>query len=89
MSKYIERDPAAVDAFKWTGGPDQVEDPEWIVEELKRGYASLGGGVLWLNRMTPDETYAHPGEWIVRNGEGLIFCLPDSVFNSIYKEMKE
>lgn len=36
MAKY-KRKPDTVDAFKWTGGPDQTEDPEWIVEKMKSG----------------------------------------------------
>ena len=29
------------DAFKWTGGPDQEEDPVWLVDMLKDGRAVI------------------------------------------------
>ena len=33
--------PNEVDAFKWTGGPDQTEDPEWIIDCMKSGRAII------------------------------------------------
>lgn len=36
MSKWRKR-PIVVEAFRWTGGPDQTEDPEWIVEAIRDG----------------------------------------------------
>lgn len=40
MGKYRKK-PIVVEAFKWTGGQDQTEDPEWIVECLKSGRANV------------------------------------------------
>lgn len=40
VTKY-RRKPNVVDAFKWTGGQDQTEDPEWFIEELKTGNAKI------------------------------------------------
>ena len=41
-----------VDAFKWTGGPDQEEDPKWIVDRLLAGTAwvqrGTGGPSLYI-----------------------------------------
>ena len=34
--KYRKK-PVVVEAFKWTGGPDQESDPEWIVEAIRGG----------------------------------------------------
>ena len=39
--KYRKK-PVEIEAFQWTGGPDQEEDPEWIIEAIKRGYAWFG-----------------------------------------------
>ena len=30
-----------IDAFKWTGDQDQIEDPVWIVEAIKKGEVSF------------------------------------------------
>lgn len=40
MTKYRKK-PVVIDAFKWTGGHDQVEDPEWIVEAIDEGVAEI------------------------------------------------
>ena len=34
--KYRKK-PVVIDAFRWTGGPDQKEDPVWIREAIERG----------------------------------------------------
>jgi len=38
--KYRKK-PVVIEAFKWTGGPDQEEDPVWIVEAIKKGEVSF------------------------------------------------
>ena len=35
MGRYRKK-PVVIEAFKWTGGPAQLEDPEWIVDAIKR-----------------------------------------------------
>lgn len=40
MMKYRKK-PVVIEAFKWTGGHDQTEDPEWIVEKLKSGEVAI------------------------------------------------
>lgn len=32
--RYTKK-PITVDAFKWTGGSNQAEDPDWILEAMK------------------------------------------------------
>jgi hypothetical protein len=34
--KYRKK-PIVVEAFKWSGDINQLEDPEWIIEEIKKG----------------------------------------------------
>jgi len=40
--------PIIVDAFQWTGGSDQTEDPEWIIQAL------IDGTVYFIGAGTPD-----------------------------------
>ena len=37
MAKYRKK-PVVIEAFKWTGDMNQVEDPEWIIEAIKKRY---------------------------------------------------
>lgn len=46
MAKYRKK-PVVIEAFKWTGGPDQTEDPEWICEALRQNPNSMGSAVVY------------------------------------------
>jgi hypothetical protein len=66
----------APEYFRWTGGHDQTEDPEWICDKLKYG------GAHFENVCTPDvrlvvyddqdrRAIAKPGDYIVNGDNGL------------------
>jgi hypothetical protein len=70
----------APEYFRWTGGHDQTEDPEWICDKLKYG------GAHFENVCTPDvrlvvyddqdrRAIAKPGDYIV-NGDNGLWVLP-------------
>lgn len=90
MSQWKTK-PKIVEAFFWTGGPDQTEDPEWIVEAIKNG------DVVFRNKGTPEVEmritdifekwhYVKPGTWIVQEPVLNRFypCL-DEVFRASYE----
>lgn len=60
--KYRKK-PIIVDAFKWTGGQDQTEDPEWIADALKKGIKEINGAEFCKNE-------SEARVWIGINGEG-------------------
>jgi hypothetical protein len=35
----FRKKPVVIEAFQWTGGSDQLDDPEWIVDAIKKGTA--------------------------------------------------
>ena len=89
--KYRKK-PVVVEAFKWTGGPDQESDPEWIVEAIR------GGVVHFENIGTPDvkcliDTLegvhtASLGDYIIRGIKGeLDPCKPD-IFEETYEPVE-
>ncbi|MCM3704047.1 hypothetical protein, partial [Paenibacillus macerans] len=80
MAKYRKK-PVVIDAFKWTGGPDQTEDPEWIVEAIR-------GGVVWFYteergtfmqiKTLEGVMQANSGDYIIKGVQGEIYpCKPD------------
>lgn len=88
MAKFRKK-PIVIEAFLWTGGPDQTEDPEWICDAIR------AGTVRFLNSGTPSVVMridtlegtmtAVPGEWIIRGVKGEIYpCKPD-VFALTYE----
>lgn len=89
--RYVEKEPnKIVEAFMWTGGPDQKEDPVWIIDAIKNGK------VKFLNSGTPevqmiiDESStplvfrANPGDYIIKEGDYIRVLAPE-VFNIIYQ----
>ncbi len=50
MGKYRKR-PAVIEAFRWTGGPDQTEDPDWIKRQIKAGFVSFSGGNMFIKTL--------------------------------------
>lgn len=85
-----KEDQKVVDAFKWTGGPDQTEDPDWIVCAIK------AGKVVFENQCTPKCTMqimtagdvivvATPGDWIIKRDEE-IFALTTAAFEATHEK---
>lgn len=72
--KYIENFiPKEVEAFKWTGGPDQSEDPIWIVEAIKAGIVTVGDTLEVKDPETPDIDWtANVGDYVLRDSKGKI-----------------
>lgn len=86
--KYRKK-PVVIDAFKWTGGPDQAEDPEWAIEAIANGAITFPGGgtkdcVMRIHTLEGDMT-AQQGDYIIRGVNGEIYpCKPD-IFEKTYE----
>lgn len=92
MSRWRKR-PNEVEAFLWTSGPDQTEDPEWFQEAVKTGKANIqtyltlkpqmrvktGGGDIIIN----------PPMWIVQDVRGEIYPCAVDVFEQTYDEVEQ
>jgi len=89
--KYRKK-PIVVEAFQWTGGPDQTEDPEWICEAIRRKRARfiyIGKQCHFLI-VTPEGTMeASQGDYIIRGVNSEIYpCKPD-IFEKTYDRVNE
>ncbi|WP_028559029.1 hypothetical protein [Paenibacillus pinihumi] len=83
MGKYRKR-PAVIEAFRWTGGPDQTEDPDWIKRQIKAGFVSFSGGNMFIKTLE-GTMQASPGDYIIRGVQGEVHpCKPD-IFEATYK----
>ena len=87
-----------IDAFKWTGGPDQTEDPVWIVEALKKDFYREPGAAriiqpnieVLLEIFTPEgRMCAHIGDYIIRNAKGEIYPRRPDVFEQTYEKVEQ
>lgn len=81
--------PVEIEAFKWTGGPDQEEDPEWIIDAIK------GGSVWFRNAGSANvkcciETLegvmeASVGDYIIRGINGELYSHKSDIFEQSYE----
>lgn len=91
MPKYIKK-PIIVEAFKWTGGIDQTEDPEWIIQAIKEGKVYFGRGAMFKGEQYVQLCIstleglmtANVGDYIIKGIKGEIYpCKPD-IFEETY-----
>lgn len=91
MAKFRKK-PVVIDAFQWTGGPDQTEDPVWIVEALDKSPSEPGAARISYPEMRiytlEGVMVASPGDWIIRGVKGELYpCKPD-VFATTYEPVE-
>ena len=96
MGKYRKK-PVIIEAFRWTGDKDQVEDPEWIVEAIKEGTVSFDRFAR-LNRTEErlkmlietleGQMIAMPGDWIIRGNKGEIYPCKPEIFEATYERIE-
>lgn len=91
--KYRKK-PVVIEAFEWTGGHDQTEDPVWIVKAMKSGDVTVGevpgiyGKVLRIKTLE-GTMEAMPGDYIIQGIQGEIYpCKPD-IFEATYERVEE
>lgn len=88
--KFIARsDGSTIDAFQWTAGPDQVEEPEWILAKLRSGQVRIIDSQLPLLKMEIDNgglvRIAELDDWIVRDRDGNVFPFRPDLFEKHYR----
>lgn len=85
MGKWRKK-PVVIDAFQWTGGPDQKEDPEWICDAMRAGKVRFNSISQMMEIDTLEGTHnATMGDFIIRGVKGEIYpCKPD-IFAMTYE----
>jgi hypothetical protein len=83
--KYRKK-PIIIEAFKWTGGPDQTEDPVWIIEAIKTGNVFFDDCTMKIKTLEGIMT-ANIGDWIIQGVNSEIYpCKPD-IFEKTYEKV--
>lgn len=82
-SKWRKK-PVVIEAFQWTGGPEQAGEPEWIVDAIKAGDVGIDSDGLNIVTLEGVLT-ASRGDWIIRGIKGELYpCKPD-IFAATYE----
>lgn len=87
--------PVEVEAFQWTGTPDQEPEPSWMNEALRNGRAIIyhlhnsPNEVAEMGiRTLEGEMFATQGDYIIRGVKGELYpCKPD-IFHLTYEKVK-
>ncbi|WP_227439213.1 hypothetical protein [Methylobacterium sp. W2] len=87
MDKFTKK-PVTIEAFQWTAGPDQLDDPIWICDAIRAGIVEFENrglpDVAMLINTTEGLMTARLGDWIIRGVEGELYPCKDSVFQATY-----
>lgn len=84
----FRKKPVVIEAVQWTGGPDQEDAPEWLLQAI------MDGSAWFENEGTPDVKFmirtlegvheASVGDYIIQGIAGEIYpCKPD-IFHATY-----
>lgn len=89
MAKYRKK-PVEVEAFKWSGGREQKEDPKWINEAIKKGdvcFNNAGTKNVNMEIKTLEGNHiGNRGDYIIQGIKGEIYpCKPD-IFEKTYEK---
>ena len=96
MARYRKR-PVIIEAFKWTGGPDQTEDPVWAIKAMEMPWGELGA-----MRVVKDSDDIHMeihtlegvhvatvGSFIIQGVEGEVYSCKADIFEKTYEPVEE
>ena len=88
MSKFRRKN-CVVDAVLWTGGEDQLGEPEWLVEAIKNEivqifYKGTPHVILYV-KYDEYESYTYPGNYLVLEESGIRIWSKDKFEESFEK----
>lgn len=84
----FKKKPVVIEAFCWTGGPDQEDDPVWIIEAIKKGDAYFEDHEFKLLTLEGIMRVS-PGDYVIQGVKGEIYpCKPD-IFEATYEPVVE
>lgn len=89
--KYRKKS-VVIDAFKWTGDMEQVEDPKWIIDAIEEGkvwFKNIGTpNVVMIIKTLGVNYVAKRGDYIIKDEEGKIYPCNSDIFEITYDLVK-
>lgn len=84
--EYLRKEPEIIEAFKWTGTPDQLDDPEWIIKAIKKRNVIISEMKMIIANPGMPIVFANMGDYIVLNKHnGFIEPYNSTQFDDEYK----
>lgn len=93
MAKYRKK-PLEIEAFKWTGDINLMEDPIWIVEAIQKGDVwcrgdSENGYTVMIIANNGSVMTANRGDYIIKGIKGEIYPCKPEIFEMTYEAIEE
>jgi hypothetical protein len=89
MGQYRKK-PVVIEAFLWTDGPDQIEDPTWIVDAIKAGevwFSAPGSDHCQMFINTLEGVHqANIGDYIIKGVKGELYPCKPEIFKMTYEK---
>lgn len=84
----FRKKPVVIEAFQWTGGPAQIEDPWWILEALAKPFEEVGSAyfvstAFYLNTLE-GQMLVSVGDWVIRGVKGELYPCKPEIFALTY-----
>ncbi len=82
----FRKKPVVIEAFKWTGDNRQEEDPDWIVDAIKKGTVRPDYPILRIKTLE-GEMIASVGDWIIKGVANEFYPCRDDIFQKTYEKV--
>ena len=85
----IQKKPVIIEAFKWTGGADQVEDPQWIIDAIENNIVWFDGEntpnpIMFIETLEGTHR-ANVGDYIIKGVKGELYPCKSDIFEMTYE----
>lgn len=87
MSIYRKK-PVEIEAFKWTGDREQTEDPDWIIDAIKKGIVTFYADGMYIETLEGTHR-ADKGDYIIKGVKGELYPYKSDIFEMTYEEVVE
>lgn len=93
MARYRKR-PVVIEAFCWTGGPDQAEDPVWAVEAIQKcelRFYGAGGTTppFAIIHTLEGDMKVSAGDYIIKGVKGELYPCKPEIFEATYEKVED
>jgi hypothetical protein len=86
MAKYRKK-PVEIEAFVWTGGPDQTEDPEWIVRAIESGEVTFEDDSMLIHTLE-GVMRANAGDYVIQGVKHELYPCKPEIFEATYEAVE-
>lgn len=92
MAKYRKK-PVVIEAFKWTGDIEQIEDPQWIIEAIRNKTVWFGVNdekdnepIIFIDTLEGVHI-GNKGDYIIKGVKGELYPCKADIFEMTYVEV--